>query len=75
MVRITQYRIKCIGCNACVEAAAYRWRISRKDGKVTLVQGIEKKGVFSIRVTPDELDDNLRAAAHCPVNCIKVELI
>jgi ferredoxin len=75
MVRITQYRIKCIGCNACVEAAAYRWRISRKDGKVTLVQSIEKKGVFSIRVMPDELDDNLRAAANCPVNCIKVELI
>lgn len=75
MVRITQHRIKCIGCNACVEAAAYRWRISRKDGKVTLVQGIEKKGIFNIRVSPDEWEDNLRAAAHCPVNCIKVELI
>lgn len=74
MIRITQHRIKCIGCNACVEAAAYRWRISRKDGKVTLVQGIEKKGIFSISVAADELDDNLRAAAHCPVNCIKVEL-
>lgn len=75
MIRITQHRIKCIGCNACVEAAAYRWRISRKDGKVTLVQGIDKKGIFSVRVTPDELEDNLRAAEHCPVNCIKVELI
>ncbi|WP_407429920.1 ferredoxin [Arcticibacter sp.] len=75
MVRITQYRTKCIGCNACVEAAVYRWRISRKDGKVTLVQGVEKKGIFSIRVMTDELDDNLRAAAHCPVDCIKVELI
>ncbi|PRY53979.1 ferredoxin [Arcticibacter pallidicorallinus] len=74
MVRITQHRIKCIGCNACVEAAAYRWRISRKDGKVTLIQGIEKKGIFSISVAVDELEDNLRAAAHCPVNCIKVEL-
>lgn len=74
MVRITQHRIKCIGCNACVEAAAYRWRISRKDGKVTLVQGIEKKGIFRINVAADELEDNLRAAAHCPVNCIKVEL-
>ncbi|MGV3705858.1 MAG: ferredoxin [Arcticibacter sp.] len=75
MVRIIQHRIKCIGCNACVEAASYRWRISRKDGKVTLVQGIEKKGVYSIRVADDELEDNLRAATHCPVNCIKVELL
>ncbi|MHB8402007.1 MAG: hypothetical protein ACYDCN_08335 [Bacteroidia bacterium] len=42
MIRITQQRAKCIGCNACVEAAFYRWRISRKDGKCTLIGGKEK---------------------------------
>jgi ferredoxin len=44
MIRIIQQRIKCIGCNACVEAADYRWRISTKDGKCTLVGGVEKRG-------------------------------
>ncbi len=44
MVRITQLRAKCIGCNACVEADKYRWRVSKKDGKCTLIGGTEKKG-------------------------------
>lgn len=73
MVRITQQRAKCIGCNACVEAASYRWRISRKDGKCTLVGGIEKRGFYTVMVGDDELDDNISAATHCPVNIIRVE--
>lgn len=72
MVRITQQRVNCIGCNACVEVADYRWRISKKDGKCTLVGGIDKRGFYSVLVNDDELDDSLRAAAHCPVNIIKV---
>lgn len=73
MIRIIQQRAKCIGCNACVEAAAYRWRINRKDGRCTLVGGNEKKGYYTIVVGDDELSDNLAAAQHCPVNIIKVE--
>lgn len=73
MVRITQQRAKCIGCNACVEADAFRWRISRKDGKCTLVHGVEKKNFFTVLVGDDEYESNLRAAANCPVNIIKVE--
>lgn len=72
MLRIIQQRIKCIGCNACVEAADYRWRISKKDGKCTLVGGIEKRGFYSVIVPDHELEDNLLAAANCPVNIIKV---
>lgn len=75
MVRITQYRCKCIGCNACVEADAFRWRMSRKDGKCTLVQGKEKKNIYTILVGDDEYESNRRAAANCPVNIIKVEKI
>ncbi len=41
MVRIFFQRAKCIGCNACVESNKNRWRISRADGKSTLVGGIE----------------------------------
>ena len=75
MVRIVQQRAKCIGCNACVEAAMYRWRLSRKDGKCTLIGASEKKGFFSVVVGDDELEDNVSAAKHCPVNIIKVERI
>lgn len=72
MIRITQQRAKCIGCNACVEAADYRWRMSKKDGKSTLVGGAEKKGYFTVVTHDHELDDNLLAAKNCPVNIIKV---
>ena len=73
MVRIVQQRAKCIGCNACVEAAPHRWRISRKDGKCTLVVGIDKRGFYVTLVGDDEYEDNVAAAKHCPVNIIKVE--
>lgn len=75
MIRISQQRNKCIGCNACVEAAYYRWRISRKDGKCTLVGGKEKKGIFHLLTGDDEYEDNSKAAKHCPVNVIKVEKV
>ncbi len=72
MVRITQIRDKCIGCNACVEAAFFRWRISRKDGKSVLIGATEKKGFHQVVVGDDEYEENLAAALHCPVNIIKV---
>ncbi|MFI5148173.1 MAG: ferredoxin [Bacteroidia bacterium] len=75
MIRISQQRQKCIGCNACIEAARYRWRISRKDGRSTLVGGKEKRGIFHFITGNDELEDNIQAARHCPVNIIKVERI
>lgn len=62
MIRIIQQRIKCIGCNACVEAADYRWRISTRDGKCTLVGGVEKRGFYSVVVNDHELEDNLKAS-------------
>jgi ferredoxin len=46
-----------------------------KDGKCTLVGGIEKKGFFSVLVGDDEWEDNQMAAKHCPVNIIKVEKV
>lgn len=73
MVRIIQQRSKCIGCNACVEAALYRWRLSRKDGKCTLVGATVKKGFYTVVVGDDEYNENLNAARHCPVNIIKIE--
>ena len=73
MVRITYFRDKCIGCNGCVEAAPDRWRVSRKDGRCTLVGGVEKKRVYRVQVGLDEYERNARAAANCPVKIIRVE--
>ncbi|MFN8154328.1 MAG: ferredoxin [Bacteroidia bacterium] len=72
MIRIIQHRNKCIGCNACVEAAHHRWRISKKDGKSVLIGGKEKKGIYSVIIHEHELDENLMAAKNCPVNIIQI---
>ncbi len=73
MIRIIQHRFKCIGCNACVEADKYRWRISKKDGKSTLIGGKEKKGWYSVVVDDDELPQIKAAIEHCPVNIIRYD--
>ncbi|MFY0625461.1 MAG: ferredoxin [Reichenbachiella sp.] len=72
MFKITHYRDKCIGCNACVEAAPERWRVSKKDGKCTLVGGKEKKGIYHVDLHESELDENKIAAVNCPVNIILI---
>lgn len=74
-IRIFQYRSKCIGCHACVEAAPQRWRMSKKDGKSVLLNAKEKKGIYSIIVHESEYEMNIEAAKNCPVNIIKVEII
>ena len=75
MVIITHQREKCIGCNYCVELAYDRWRMSKKDGKATLLGGENKKGFHTIRTDNEEFDANKRAADACPVNIIKVKMI
>lgn len=72
MVIVTHQREKCIGCNYCVEVAPHLWRMSKKDGKVTLVGGVEKRGFYTLRAPDYELD-TLRASARlCPVKIIDV---
>tara|TARA_Y100000782_G_scaffold112275_1_gene142099 strand:- start:616 stop:840 length:225 start_codon:yes stop_codon:yes gene_type:complete len=73
MPRIFFHRIKCIGCNACVEAAPGRWRVSRNDGRCFLIGGVEKRGIYRTTIEEHELEENLVAAANCPVKIIKVE--
>ena len=73
MPKLFHYRQRCIGCNACVEIAFDRWRMSKKDGKAVLLGGIEKKGVYIAQIRPDEVEDNERALKACPVNVIKME--
>ena len=75
MIRITHQREKCIGCNLCVEVARNRWRMSRKDGKSTLVGGEDNKGFYSVLVGYDEWKENKYAADNCPVKIIKLEKV
>ncbi len=75
MVIISHQREKCIGCNYCVEIAFDRWRMSKRDGKCTLIGGINKKGFYTIRTGDEEFDENRKAAEACPVNIIQVKMI
>ncbi len=66
-------RRKCIGCNACVEAAPDYWVMSKADGKCYLKKGVQK-GQYYITTAPDfALDENVQAAKNCPVNIIRIK--
>lgn len=75
MIRITHQRSKCIGCNYCVEVAPSRWYMNDTDGKSSLIEAKEKKGIFIAIITDDEYEENIEAAEICPVNIIKIEKI
>lgn len=74
MIRVFQLRAKCIGCNACVEIAFERWRMSKKDGKSILLGATEKKGMHLSIVPNEEEAINRAAAKACPTHCIRVEV-
>lgn len=73
MFKIFHHRNRCIGCNACVEIAHQRWRMSKKDGKAVLLGAKEKKGIHHMELEDDELESNQLAAKACPVNIIKFQ--
>jgi ferredoxin len=73
MIRITHQRNKCIGCNYCVEAAPSRWEMDETDGKSNLLNSKEKNGMYVMKTTDDEYEENKEAADLCPVNIIRVE--
>ena len=75
MIVITHQREKCIGCNYCVEEAPFRWVMSHKDGKSTLLGSQNKRGFHTVRVHDNEWDANLKASKSCPVNIIQVKRI
>lgn len=73
MFRIVYQRAKCIGCHACAEAAPYRWRVSRKDGRATLVGGELRGKMYMANISADEYEANLAASQNCPARIIRIE--
>jgi ferredoxin len=72
MAKIIHYRNKCIGCGICYEIDPQVWRMSTKDGRATLVNGINKKDIHIREVTVPAKHVAQRAAQACPVRVIKV---
>ena len=75
MIRITQQRIKCIGCGNCVEVAQNNWQMNDADGKADLLDAKDKKGFYTTLSSDDDYEPNLEAQNICPVKIIKVERV
>lgn len=73
MHKIIHYRNKCIGCGVCYEQQPDIWRMSKKDGKATLVKGLGKKDVFILPINNETLIRSQEIAEACPVRIIKVQ--
>lgn len=72
MPKIIHYRTKCIGCSICFEMQPNLWRMSKKDGKATLVQSIAKKEVYQLSLHDSDAAIAIEVAKACPVKVIKL---
>lgn len=72
MPKIIHYRKKCIGCGICVELQPELWRMSKKDGRASLLQAAAKKDFFVLPVLTEQLEDSVKTAEACPVKVIQV---
>jgi ferredoxin len=73
MPKIIHYRNKCIGCGICFELQPEYWRMSRKDGKATLLKATLKKELFILPVPEASKAHTIDVANACPVKIIKVQ--
>ena len=72
MAKIIQYRNNCIGCAVCAEQQPELWRMSKKDGKATLLNGVGKKELFILNITQAAISKSETIAEACPVKIIKI---
>ena len=81
MIIITLQRKKCIGCNYCVEYASEFFRMSKKDGKSSLLHSKEKKGFFTTKIPTSKEESSYKASLEackkaskaCPVKIISIK--
>lgn len=72
MPKIIHYRSKCIGCGICFELQPELWRMSKKDGKATLLKAQTSKDIFILTI-PVGMEDKTREVVKvCPVRVIKL---
>lgn len=72
MNKIIYYRNKCIGCSMCFERQPELWRMSRTDGKATLIKSQLKKSVFILNINRTIRQQTEMVAGICPVKIIKL---
>lgn len=72
MFKVIQYRKRCIGCAVCYEQQPELWRMSKKDGKASLLKSTGKKNVFIKNIPDTAAARTKQTAAACPVRIIKV---
>lgn len=72
MPKLIQYRNNCIGCGICQERQPQYWRMSKKDGKASLLKAQVKKEVHMIAINESELQECQSVALACPARVIKV---
>ncbi len=72
MPKLIHYRDKCIGCGICFELQPDIWRMSKRDGKATLVKAIRKGNVYVLEVNEQIKKESFMAAEACPVKVIKI---
>ena len=72
MPNIVHYRNKCIGCGICYKMMPEFWRMSKKDGKATLIKGLLKKQTTVLPIDPSQNEIANKIAKACPVNIIKI---
>jgi ferredoxin len=73
MPKVIHYRNKCIGCGVCYEMMPSSWRMSRKDGKATLVKAVVKKGIGVLEIGAESEEPMEAVAKACPVRIIRVQ--
>ena len=72
MPNIVHYRNKCIGCGICYEMMPDLWRMSKKDGKATLLKAVLKRDTSVFQISESLIDLSKKVADACPVKVIKV---
>lgn len=74
-VIIIHHRKKCIGCHYCVDVAPDFFYMNEQDGKASLIDSVEKKGIFTVKVLPQLADSVKQAQSVCPMKIIDVRLL
>jgi ferredoxin len=72
MPKIIHYRNKCIGCGICYERQPAFWRMSKKDGKATLLHATVKKDIHQLSIQLPDVQESQQIAEACPARVIKV---